>query len=126
MDASHQLLTGEMIPGTQKVADALGLVKEGNETYAVNLPPDESRLAPQSPAKFAGMNIPMSDQPGSSEKVSGGMSGMKLDHEALERQQGYWVLLLGALLWIVGMETWQASRGFVGESRGNVQAQRTT
>ncbi|MBL9117433.1 MAG: BatA and WFA domain-containing protein [Verrucomicrobiaceae bacterium] len=126
MDASHQLLTGEMIPGTQKVADALGLVKEGNETYAVNLPPDESRLAPQSPAKFAGMNIPMSDQPGSSEEGSGGMSGMKLEHEALERQQGYWFLLLGALLWIVGMETWLASRGFVGESRGNVQAQRTT
>jgi hypothetical protein len=111
MLANQQLLTGQKIPGTDRVAEQLGWITENGKTYAVNLPPTESRLKPLSESVFAALNLPVvSDSTFQTDAVERRETSAVMEIAAQEQRQGLWVLLLGALLWMVGLETWLASR----------------
>jgi hypothetical protein len=107
LETSHQLLAGQPIPGTALLAEKLGHLTEGGQTYAVNLPPAESRLRPLPDRTFASLNLPIS---GSEETTNSSPQAVRLGVEALEGQQKYWLILLAALIWTLGVETWLANR----------------
>ena len=110
LESSYQLVTGQTLPGPEgKVAEALGSLDINGQKIAVNLPPDESRLTPLTAGVFAGFNIPVSAAGGHETLVTAD-NATRLTHEALEGKQQYWLILLAALLWIVGLETWLASK----------------
>ncbi len=109
IQTSHQLTTGQPLPGTDQVAEKLGTQSIEGTTYAINLPPEESRLAPMSASVLAALSIPLreADNP---QAAATAVSATKLALEALENQQQYWLIILAALLWMVGLETWLANR----------------
>jgi hypothetical protein len=102
LDQSHQRLAGD------GMAKQLGFIKQNQAEYAVNLPPEESRGNPMSPTLLASLGVPLEDSVGKAQL--GEAAKVKLAQEALEGRQQLWLILLALLLWIIGMETWVASR----------------
>ncbi len=102
----QQLLTGERIPSGHAVQNTTGHFI-ATVPYAVNLPPQESRLTPHPLSAFtaAGVTLQNDDTTATDPQQT-----LRLEHEALEARQQYWLILLAALLWVIGLETWLAGR----------------
>ena len=108
LDQSHQLLAGSTLPSGQGVTKDLGFLRQNEAEYAVNLAPEESRVSPMSPTLLSSLGVPLEDRAAAG--GAGETAKVKLAQEALEGQQQLWLILLALLLWIIGMETWVASR----------------
>lgn len=113
----HQLLVGDLHPLDGSRLQQSGHVKIDGQPLqiAVNPPPDESRLTPLPTTAFTALGIPLESAQG----IAGDKrEAVRLENEALELRQQYWLLLLAALLWVVGLETWLAGR----KSKSTVEA----
>lgn len=110
---NHQFVVGDRHPmDPSKTLDQTGHLRieapSGPIQLAVNLASEESRLSSMDPSLLASFGIPLRGAGGS--EAAQKEETVRLEHESLERRQQYWLLLLAALLWIVGLETWLAGR----------------
>lgn len=101
----QQLLVGDQ--RGESIQQVVGHYEASGHRFAVNLPPDESRLTPLPVSAFTTTGIPLQSDASAADTKS---EAVRLEHEALESRQQYWLLLLAALLWIIGLETWLAGR----------------
>ncbi|MES2596661.1 MAG: BatA domain-containing protein [Verrucomicrobiota bacterium] len=108
MTPDGQTLTPK--PGTIPRAEMPGIYRVGKELRAVNLPPEEGRITPMDVAKLRELGVRVEDG-----GLKGAISTLAEEKERLaiteqEGRQRAWIWLLGALLVILGWETWLAGR----------------
>lgn len=108
MTPDGQTLT--LKPGAAPRAEMPGIYKVGKELRAVNLPPEEGRITPMDVAKLRELGVRVEDG-----GLKGTTSTLAEEKERLaiteqEGRQRAWIWLLGALLVILGWETWLAGR----------------
>jgi hypothetical protein len=100
-------------PGEGLVADEVGFYKlQGDhiQTIAVNLSPEESRLAVLDPEKLKELGVKVESSGTSLELAVTAAERETLAISEQEGQQRAWFWFLAAILGILGLETWLAGR----------------
>lgn len=106
MDQPTQFVMGDALPDGK--ADKPGFVKTtSGRLLAVNLPPEESRIAPMDVTKLTSLGVKLAfvEAPSLSS-----VERQRLANEELESRQQYWLLALAVLLIVLLLETWIAGR----------------
>lgn len=106
LEQPAQFVVGDKLP--EGLAEKPGFVKlRDGRTLAVNLPPDESRINSMDLTMLASLGVKIKAahdpalEPQDQERIA---------NEELESRQQYWLIALGLLLWVLGVETWLAGR----------------
>jgi hypothetical protein len=97
---------GDALP--EGKADKPGFVKTASgRVLAVNLPPEESRIAPMDLTKLTSLGVKLASV--ETQSLSS-VDRERLANEQLESRQQYWLVALSALLIVLLLETWIAGR----------------
>ncbi len=106
MDQPTQYQTGDSLPEGSSDKPGLITTKAGRQ-LAVNLPPEESRVARMDLSRLTTLGARLESQVAATLTAT---DRARLANEEIESRQQYWLLALIALLVVLALETWLAGR----------------